>query len=180
MKLFYLETERLRLIPLPHSQLINYLKADGSLEEQLGVHFLKRRIEPELIEAFEKVILPTVGNPSKNFLFSTLWTLVAKDKNVMVGDICFKGEPDQNGELEIAYCTYTQFQNKGYMSEAVKTLCLWALEQSGVSGIKASTDVNNAASTRLLEKVGFVPAYELARKQFWSFSKSVPVTAERA
>jgi len=180
MKLFYLETERLRLIPLPHSQLINYLKADGSLEEQLGVHFLKRRIEPELIEAFEKVILPTVGNPSKNFLFSTLWTLVAKDKNVMVGDICFKGEPDQNGELEIAYCTYTQFQNKGYMSEAVKTICLWALEQPGVNGIKASTDVMNAASARLLEKVGFVPAYELSRKQFWSLSKSVPVTVERA
>jgi RimJ/RimL family protein N-acetyltransferase len=180
MKLFYLETERLRLIPLPHSQLINYLKADGSLEEQLGVHFLKRRIEPELIEAFEKVILPTVGNPSKNFLFSTLWTLVAKDKNVMVGDVCFKGEPNDNGELEIAYCTYQQFQNKGYMSEAIKTVCHWAMKQPGVTSIKASAEITNAAASKLLEKAGFFPAYELSRQQYWILTKMEHTAIERA
>lgn len=37
----------------------------------------------------------------------------------MVGDICIVGEPNASGEIEIGYGTYEEFQQKGFMTEAV-------------------------------------------------------------
>jgi len=37
-----------------------------------------------------------------------------------VADVCFQGEPNEIGEIEIGYGTYKQHQGKGYMTEAVK------------------------------------------------------------
>jgi hypothetical protein len=180
MKLFILETERLRILPLSHSQLINYLRLDGSLEEQLGVNYLMRKIDPELIEAFEEVILPTVGNPSRNYLFSTIWTIIEKDKNVMVGDICFKGEPDQSGEVEVGYGTYAQFQNKGYMTEALKAITNWALQQPGVICIKAETHTQNLPSQKILKKTGFSLTMASNGMIQWVLPKAKTLIVERA
>jgi len=178
MKHFILETERLQIIPLKHFQLINYLKVDGSLEEQLNVHFIQRKIEPQLIVAFEKFILPSVGNPSKNYLFSTLWTIISKKDRLMVGDFAFKGEPDQNGEVEIGYRTFIQFQNKGYMTEAVRAICRWALDQPGIINIKAEMDKVNPASKRVLEKAGFSKSEATDGKPIWYMKKPAEIALE--
>jgi hypothetical protein len=175
-----LETERLRIIPLTHNQLINYLQADGSLEEELGVEPLKRRISLELVEAFEKIILPAVGNPSKNYLFYTLWTVIDKEKKVMVGDIGFKGEMNSDGCMEIGYGTYTHFQQQGYMSEAVGALCQWAFEQTHVACVIAETSNANMASQKILVKNGFNAFLEKDNMIWWRLHKAANLSAERA
>lgn len=175
-----LETDRLRIMPLSHNQLINYLQADGSLEVELGVEPLKREISLELIEAFEKIILPTVGNPSCNYLFSTLWTLIDKEKMIMVGDICFKGDANPDGEVEIGYGTYPPFQKQGYMTEAVEALCQWAFTQTKVSGILADTHSTNIASQKILLKNGFKPFSESENKIYWRLQKVECLEVERA
>lgn len=175
-----LETDRLRIVPLSHNQLINYLQADGSLEKELDVEPLKRQISLELIEAFEKIILPAVGNPSCNYLFSTLWTVIDKEKKVMVGDICFKGNATPDGEVEIGYGTYPQFQKQGYMTEAVGTLCQWAFDQKIVTCILADTQVTNIASQRVLIKNGFKAFYESQSRVYWRLQKVEGLAVERA
>lgn len=175
-----LETDRLRILPLTHNQLINYLQIDGSLEEELGVEPLKRKISLELIEAFEKVILPAVGNPSCNYLFSTLWTVIDKEKKIMVGDLCFKGDANTDGEVEIGYGTYPQFQKKGYMTEAVGVLCQWAFEQSSVTCIIAETNIDNIASQKILLKNGFKAFHEMQKKIIWRLPKVESLAVERA
>jgi len=175
-----LETDRLQIVPLSHNQLINYLQADGTLEEELGVTALKRKISIELIEAFEKIILPGVGNPSRNFLFSTLWTTIDKRKKVMVGDLCFKGEVNADGEIEIGFGTYPQFQNQGYMTEAVAALCQWAFEQTKVTCILAETSNSNIASQKILIKNGFKTYKETNKNIQWRLQKAEVLTVERA
>jgi [ribosomal protein S5]-alanine N-acetyltransferase len=113
------ESERIILIPLTYSQLEKYIRNDNSLEEELNLNPTSRTISPELKEALENTILPNVADINKNYLYSTLWTIISKPDNKMVGDICIIGEPNTYGEIEIGYGTYEEFQGKGFMTEAV-------------------------------------------------------------
>ncbi len=150
-----IETQRLFIKPLTHDQLIKYIKADYSLEEELNLKRTTRTISTELKEALEQTILPNVADSGKNYLYNTLWTIISKQDNKMVGDICIVGEPNENGEIEIGYGTYEEFQNKGFMTEAVSGLINWAKEQTNVLSIKASTEKMNVASFKVLEKNNF-------------------------
>ena len=94
-----IETERLILIPLTHEQLIKYMRLDNSLETDLNLNETSRTISPELKEALGQTILPNVADTNKNYLFSTLWTVISKDENKMVGALCFVGEPNEEGEV---------------------------------------------------------------------------------
>ncbi len=149
------ETKRLILKPLTYEQLIKYAKCDNSLETTLNLNKSKRTISVELKEALEQTILPNVADKSKNYLYSTLWTAISKSENKMVGDICFIGEPNASGEIEIGYGTYDEFRNKGYMTEIVSGIIEWTKNQLNVKSIIASTDKSNIASFRVLEKNGF-------------------------
>ena len=103
-----IETERLILKPLTYGQLKKYIRPDNSLETELKLNVTSRTISPELKEALEQTILPNVADTGKNYLFSTLWTVISKEENKMVGDLCFVGEPNTEGEVEIGYGTYEE------------------------------------------------------------------------
>ena len=150
-----IETRRLKLHPLTHSQLLNYLANDQSLEKELNVMESSREISAELREALETTIIANVADTTKNYLYSTLWTLIEKTGNKMVGELCMMGEPNENGEIEIGYGTYEQFQNNGYMTEAVGGLIEWAAKQPEVRYINACTGKKNIASFSVLIKNKF-------------------------
>lgn len=147
-----IETKRLILKPLTYEQLIKYTKCDNSLELELNLHKTSRTISPELKDAFEQTILPNVADKSKNYLYSTLWTAISKSENKMIGDLCIVGEPDANGEIEIGYGTYEEFQNRGFMTEIVSGMIEWAKTQPNVKALVASTEKTNTASFKVLEK----------------------------
>jgi [ribosomal protein S5]-alanine N-acetyltransferase len=162
-----IETERLILRPLTYGQLVKYTKCDNSLEEELGLNKTSRTISSELKEAFEQTILPNVADNTKDYLYSTLWTAISKEANKMVGDICIVGEPNLNGEIEIGYGTYDEFQKKGFMTEAVGGMIIWAKSQRNVLSIIASTDKDNIASFTILKKNGFLKVNESETKYNW-------------
>lgn len=162
-----IETSRLFLRPLTYGQLLKYILCDNSLEEELMLNPTVRTMSPELIEAFEQTILPAVADPSSNYLFSTLWTAIDKQEQCMIGDICFVGEPNEEGEVEIGYGTYPQFQGRGYMTEIVGGMVAWARMQPGVKAIIASTDKTNLASFTVLMKNNFVKSGETDEMWKW-------------
>lgn len=151
-----IETERLILKPLTYDQLVKFAKCDNSLETELNLCRTSRTISEELIEALEQTILPNVADKSKNYLYSTIWTAISKNEKKIVGDLCIYGEANANGEIEIGYGTYEEFQNKGYMTEIVKGIIDWVESQSSVKSIIASTSKTNVASFRVLEKNYFI------------------------
>lgn len=162
-----IQTERLRLLPLTHDQLQQYLRADHSLEEALQVVPIDLVISPELKEAIEQAFLPNTANPEKNYLFCTLWTIILKAESRMVADLCIVDEPNENGEIEIGYGTYEADQGKGYMTEAVGGIIQWARQQPAVKTIVAGTDKTNIASYTILQKNGFVRSGETETGFTW-------------
>lgn len=151
-----IQTERLLLQPLTYEQLVKYAKCDNSLETELGLKESSRTISGELAEALAQVILPNVADQNKNYLYSTIWTAISKAENEMVGDLCIYGEMNADGEIEIGYGTYDEFQKKGFMTEIVRGIIYWVSTQVSVKSIIASTDKSNVASFKVLEKNNFV------------------------
>ncbi|MGB3078050.1 MAG: GNAT family N-acetyltransferase [Saprospiraceae bacterium] len=162
-----LETNKLRIKPLTYPQLLKYARNDNSLEEEFKIKASSRVISPELKDALEHTILPNVSDPTKNYLYNTLWTIISKSENQMVGDICIVGEPNTEGEIEIGYGTYEDYRGKGYMSEAVGAMIEWAKSEPDVLLIVAATDKNNIASYRILEKHNFRKSDETESLFHW-------------
>ncbi len=162
-----IETNRLILRPLTGEQLLKYLRNDHSLENELGLKYTDRMISPELREALEQTIIPGVAGPGNNYHFSTLWTVILMAENRMVGDLCFMGEPNAEGEIEIGYGTYESERGKGYMTEAAGAMIRWAGTQPTVDVIVASTELDNPASSAVLLKNGFVRSGQTGTLLHW-------------
>lgn len=166
-----LETSRLYLIPLNYSQLLLYAQFDGSLETAIGMIPVKREVTEDLKITLEKFMIPYVIKNPELILYATIWVLILKDQNIIVGDIGFKGAPSDKGLVEIGYGTYPDFFNKGLMTEAVGGMTNWAFEQPEVKIILAETDKSNLASQHVLNKNGFEPFAETDTIYWWRLDK---------
>ena len=92
----------------------------------------------------------------EQWVWYTAWGLYQNDSGDWVGDLCFKGLPE-NGQPEIGYGLLPEYEHQGYATEAVRAACRWAFEQPGVTAVEAETDPGNTASQAVLHRVGFVP-----------------------
>jgi ribosomal-protein-alanine N-acetyltransferase len=134
--------------------MLKFIKNDQSLETELKLNDSSMVLSELLKEALQQSIMPSLKNENNNYLFSTLWTVINKNENRSVANVCFQGEPNEQGENEIGYGTYNQHQGKGYMTEAVQGMLNWAAKQEKVKAIIASTEKTNIASYIILEKMG--------------------------
>ncbi len=166
-----LETKRLFLIPLNYGQLLMYSKSDGSLESGLQVSPSKRGFTEELKITIEKFMIPYIIEHPEHVLYATIWVIVLKNQNVIVGDIGFKGAPSDKGLIEIGYGTYPGLFNQGIMSEAVAAISEWAFNQPEVAIILAETDKTNLSSQKVLSKNHFLPFAETEYMYWWRLDK---------
>lgn len=163
-------TERLIIKPLTIEQLQKYILADGSLEEEFQTQYIPRTITYELQEAIEQTIIPKLNDSKNDYLYTTLWVIITADSNHLIGDLCFIGAPNKEGEIEIGYGIYESFREKGYMKEAINGMIQWASEQHQVKSIVAHTTKINQASFILLQKNNFVKIDELEFLYKWQFT----------
>lgn len=56
----------------------------------------------------------------------------------------------------LGYCMNADAWGHGYATEAVRSLLQWAFDTLDLNRVQAETDTRNAASARVLDKVGFV------------------------
>lgn len=73
----------------------------------------------------------------------------------VIGGCGFKGPPDSQGVVEIAYGVGTAHQGRGYATEASQALIAFAFGSGLVRVIRAHTRTGNIASERVLAKCGF-------------------------
>src|SRR5262245_48549300 len=83
------------------------------------------------------------------------FSLVHRDNGTVVGSAGFKGPPDADGMVEIAYGIHPDQQGKGYATEAAQALTAYALGSGQVRVVRAHTLPEPNASTRVLTKCGF-------------------------
>lgn len=74
---------------------------------------------------------------------------------MVVGSADFKDIPDENKEVEIGYGLGKEFEHNGYMTEAVKAMCDWAITQDNICHIIAETDIDSPRSQSILKRCGF-------------------------
>jgi RimJ/RimL family protein N-acetyltransferase len=83
------------------------------------------------------------------------FAVVDRQTNQVVGSAGYKGPPDDNGMVEIAYGIVPAFEGRGYATEAAAELVRFAFADSRVCRIWAHTLPESNASTRVLTKNGF-------------------------
>ena len=112
--------------------------------------------DAELKKAYSEMLDLCEKHPDDR-LWYTVWLIAAKSApQDVVGDLCFKGL-NGDGSVEIGYGLRDGFCGRGYMTEAVRAIVKWAFSQRGVDRIEAETEPDNAASQKVLFRVGFVP-----------------------
>ncbi|WP_410990866.1 GNAT family N-acetyltransferase [Bacillus cereus] len=79
--------------------------------------------------------------------------VLRKEDDSVLGDIGFKGKPNENQTVEIGYGFIEKYWNQGYATEAVKELIDWAFKTGEVETIIAETLLDNYSSMRVLEKL---------------------------
>ena len=83
------------------------------------------------------------------------FTVMHRASAANIGSCGYKGPPNPNGMVEIAYGVDPDHQGKGYATEAAMALVDYALLDSSVRVVWAHTLREANASTRVLTKCGF-------------------------
>jgi RimJ/RimL family protein N-acetyltransferase len=82
------------------------------------------------------------------------FTVVERASGAAVGNCGFKGPPDPDGTVELAYGIDTSRRCRGYATEAARALAEFALSHDRVRLVRAHTKPENEASARVLTKCG--------------------------
>ena len=115
--------------------------------------------ESELKQAYSEMLQGCIEHPEQRIWY-TVWYIELKNQpGTIVGDLSFKGL-NADGMVEIGYGLRNGFCKNGYMTEAVRTICEWAVSQEGVTRIEAETTAENRESQRVLYSAGFIPTGE--------------------
>ena len=134
-----LHTERLRLVPsTPEKVRAQIARMDARDKAELSAEWLTRldaatTIDPWVL-GFSIVLTATGGG---------------------IGTCGFKGPPDSEGMVEIAYGIAPEHQKQGYATEAAAELVRFALGSAQVRVVRAHTVEGAGASARVLEKCRF-------------------------
>ena len=150
-----IETDRLIIKPLSYDELSKHLISPEELANDLGLTASQSLKDKETNDAIMNDLLPGLKDPAKDPSFYTMWIVIEKSKNAIIGGICFHGEPDEEGTVEIGYGIDNDYRNKGFMTETLKGIILWLRNNKKVRIIQAETDSANISSIKVLEKNGF-------------------------
>lgn len=150
--LLNLETDRLILIPVTY-EITSELSNGGTKEvEKLGLRTNGKWPRQDTMD-----ILPFVNRAfeeSEKPSGYEFWMMALKENMNIIGDIGFKGKPDENGEVEIGYGIIEEEHGRGYGTEALRVMLKWALGQQEVTVVKADCLIDNIPSIKILEKCG--------------------------
>ena len=150
--MLHIDTPRLRLVPCSVQAAQAAISDRAALEAQLGA-----RVPDEWPAEDLRDFLPVYGRIVDQRAASLgwgIWLILDPAAQLLVGDIGFKGPPDELDTVEIGYSILPAFQGRGYATEAAQALIEWGRAQPGVRRIVANCLADNAASIRVLQKAG--------------------------
>jgi len=160
-----IDTAHLQLLPNSPEHLLALIEGTQQFEERGGLRaadglrdFL---VSDEVSPAFlAQLRASLVADP---------WVLgfavVHRESGEVIGSAGFKGPPDENGMVEIAYGIVPSYQGRGYATEAAMALLAFAFGSGRVSLVRAHTIAETNASTRVLTKCGFESVGEVVEPE---------------
>ena len=153
-----LDTPRLTLLAYTPEQLLALIEEPERFEEIAALtpadglrgFYVSGDVSPQWLEALRAAV-GQGPNPWRHGFF-----IIEKASGEIVGGAGFKGAPDGEGMVEIAYGVVPSREGRGYATEAARALIHFAGNDPRVKIIRAHTRPEANASTRVLAKCGFV------------------------
>jgi ribosomal-protein-alanine N-acetyltransferase len=162
--MFFIESERLKLIPLNYEQLLLLQHNGDALNELLGLSLNTLQLEAaynkETKDALQSNWLPNTRTYPDLYCWYTNWQIILKHTNTRIGGISFGGYPDDYGETSVGYLIDIHYRQNGYATEALQTLLQWGFKFSILKAVNADTNPSNIASQQVLLKAGFKKSTE--------------------
>lgn len=153
-KALEIQTERLSIVPCTVENYLDFTDQYG-LKHHIKLHINQLKQDP------------TVKGWG-------VWFVVNKEQGKVIGDIGFKGKPDEGKVVEIGYGMLPAFQNKGYATEAVTGLIKWAFSSGKVQKVTAECSKTNVPSIKVLEKLGMKQISVQGEMFMWGMIKPFP------
>jgi len=158
-----LDTPRLTLVACTPAQLLVLIEHPERFEDVAALtpadglrgFYVSGEVSPSWLETLRKSAARGADPWRHGF-----W-VVEKSAGEIVGGAGFKGAPDADGMVEIAYGIVPSREGRGYATEAALALIHFAANDPRVQLIRAHTRPEANASTRVLRKCGFVHIGEI-------------------
>jgi len=147
-----LTTERLTLRQLTthDGQAIFALRSDAAINKYLG-----RQPSKTIDDALHFINSVNENIQQNNAMY---WVITLTHTKEVVGTVCLYDFSSEKNSCEIGYELMTKFQGQGIMQEAVTAVIDFAFHHLNVQIILAFTHNDNRNSTKLLEKLNFIPS----------------------
>ena len=150
-----IDTARLQLLPNSPEHLLALLEGTQQFEERSGLRaadglrdfLVSDEVSPAFLAQLRAAL---VADPWVHG-----FAVVHRESGEVIGSAGFKGPPDEDGMVEIAYGIVPSHQEQGYATEAAMALVAFAFGSGRVRLVRAHTLVESNASTRILTKCGF-------------------------
>lgn len=172
-----IDTPRLTLIAFKPEQLLALIEQPERFEdiaaltpaEGLRGFYVSGDVSPQWLEALRR----SVGQGPDPWRHG-FW-VIEKESGQIVGGAGFKGAPDADGMVEIAYGVVPSREGRGYATEAARALIHFALRDARVRTLRAHTLPQANASTKVLRKCGFLHVGEVVDPEdgpVWRWERS--------
>lgn len=105
-----------------------------------------------------------------------LWVLTQKGDNQFMGTVCFWNLSLDRKTAETGYSLEPEFQNQGFMNEALSRIIDYGFKEMRLQTIVAYTHEKNIASIRLLERNKFIQSENSSLKvgrKFFKLTKNI-------
>jgi len=169
--MLYIESERLRLIPLDTSQLQLHATDYEALQRSLGLMPRQMQMEEYFQQEFNDALanywLPETAANSTQFQWFTNWLIIYKTDNCVAGGVGVAGLPNDDGETEIGYGIDQTYRRQGIASEALECLVSWVFRHDFCKAVFAHTLIESNGSSDVLLKAGFERVKEENNLVLW-------------
>ncbi len=146
-----LETQHLLFLPFSLDLKKLTLSNKTELAKRIGARIPDDWPGPDFANALPFFIDQMKQDPS-----GKVWDgiIVHRADVVVIGDMGFKGGPDESGAVEIGYSIVPAYRNRGYATEMALALITWAFQQVSIRAVVAECLYDNIGSIKVLEKLG--------------------------
>lgn len=163
------ETERLLLLPMSY-EFMNALLDNRPTElEEQGYTLSEGWINLEVLNYVD--ILHSLIPEDRVIDGFYTWVIIERQARRIIGDVGFKGRPNELGVVDIGYGLAPAERGKHYATEAVRALLTWVFSQSGVRRVSAECAEDNIASIRILTNMGMQEMMRDGSTIFWELKK---------
>ncbi|OZI08773.1 GNAT family N-acetyltransferase [Siphonobacter sp. BAB-5385] len=146
-----IETSRLRLLACDLTLWEAVLAGNNVLSQVIGANVPRRWSENT--DAFPAFYQQVKKDPSLEKWGAHL--IIYRPENLLIGSCGYKGQPNDQGVVEIGYEIKISHRDRGLATEAANALVDYAFTFPEVHTIVAHTHAEENSSAKVLGKVGF-------------------------